>query len=380
MNVITNTAENQIISSQTEGFEKFTHAYDPLAITANFKTVVEDFVVDERLPFELSGAGEHAWLHIQKRNCNTDWVAKLLAKAAGVRSRCVGFAGMKDRHGLTTQWFSVHLPGIEDPDWSVIESDEIRILETKRHRRKLRRGALKENRFHIVLRNISSANEGVKKLVDQRCQRIAEQGVPNYFGEQRFGHQLGNLASAAEMFTNKSLRLPRNKKSIYLSAARSWLFNNILSQRVEQGLWNQRVTGDVFMLDGKKACFWDDESPDLEDRLNKGEIHPTAVLWGEGPLVSKGLVAEQENRVVDAHPVFRDGLCEFKVQQMRRSMRVIPSDMVWELRGDELTLAFNLPSGSYATMVLRELGDITEAKSNLSHRGHRVHGEKPGFY
>lgn len=358
MSVITNTTENQISYSQADSFEQFALAYEPLNITADFKTSVEDFVVDERLPFDLSGEGEHAWLHIQKRNNNTDWVAKLLAKAAGVRSRCVGFAGLKDRHGLTSQWFSVHLPGMEDPDWSVIESDEIRILEACRHSRKLRRGALKENRFQIVLRNLTSEKKGLDKLLGERCQRIAEQGVPNYFGEQRFGHQLGNLASAAEMFTNKKLRLPRNKKSIYLSAARSWIFNNILSQRVEQGLWNQRVTGDVFMLKGKTACFWDDDSSALNDRLKSGEIHPTAVLWGEGALRSKARVAEQEIRIVDENPVFRDGLTEFKVKQMRRSMRVIPSDMVWESSADELTLAFNLPAGSYATMVLREISHI----------------------
>ena len=366
MSVITNTAENQISSAQIECFEQFAHAYEPLDITADFKTVAEDFVVDERLPFDLSGEGEHAWLHIQKRNSNTDWIAKLLAKTAGVRARCVGYAGLKDRHGLTSQWFSVHLPGKEDPDWSVIESDEIHILETKRHSRKLRRGALKENRFHIVLRHLSSASSSMKpaveELVNERCQLIAEQGVPNYFGEQRFGHQLGNLAAAAEMFTNTSLRLPRNKKSIYLSAARSWLFNTILSQRVEQELWNQRVAGDVFMLNGKTACFWDDGSPDLEERLKQGNIHPAAILWGEGELASRGLVAEQEMRVIDAHPVFREGLCEFKVKQMRRSMRVIPSDMSWALSGDELILTFNLPAGCYATMVLREIVDITEAE------------------
>ncbi len=359
---MTNTAENQISCSAVEGFEQFSRVYVPLGITADFKTVVEDFVVDERLPFDLSGEGEHAWLQIEKRNNNTDWVAKLLAKAARVRSRCVGYAGLKDRHGLTSQWFSVHLPGMEEPDWSVIESDEIRIIQTCRHSRKLRRGALKENRFQMVLRNLTSDKKALDKRVDERLQCIAEQGVANYFGEQRFGRQMGNLAHAAEMFTDKTLRLPRNKKSMYLSAARSWIFNHILSQRVEQENWNHRVAGDVFILNGKTACFWDDDSADLEDRLKRGEIHPAAILWGEGELASRGQVAEQEMRVVDENPVFREGLREFKVQQMRRSMRVIPSDMTWHLSGDELMLAFNLPAGSYATMVLREIVDISEAE------------------
>jgi tRNA pseudouridine13 synthase len=362
MNVMMNTAENQTFSSQIADFEKFAHVHEHLGIRADIKTVVEDFVVDERLPFELSGDGEHAWLHIQKRHTNTDWVAGLLAKAAGVRKRCVGYAGLKDRHGLTSQWFSVHLPGMEDPDWSTIESDEIRILKTRRHSRKLRRGALKENRFHIVLRNLSGETNELETRIAERCQLIAGQGVPNYFGEQRFGHHMSNLALADEMFTNAELRLPRNKKSMYLSAARSWIFNGILSQRVKQGTWDQRIAGDVFMLNGKTACFWDDASEDLSARLKSGEIHPTAVLWGDGPLLSKGQVADQENSVVDENPVFRDGLIEFKVNQMRRATRVIPSNMAWELRKDVLSLDFNLPSGSYATMVLREIVDIHEAE------------------
>ena len=358
--VITKPCEKQISLSQINHFEQFALAYEPLGFAGDFKTEVEDFIVDERLPFDLSGEGEHAWLHIQKRNTNTDWVAKLLAKAAGVRLRCVGYAGLKDRHGLTTQWFSVHLPGQLDPDWSAVESDEIRILTVKRHSRKLRRGALKENRFHIILRHLTNAAGNSEKLLDERCQLIAEQGVPNYFGEQRFGHQLGNLASAAAMFADKTSRLPRNKKSIYLSAARSWIFNNILSRRVDKESWNHRIAGDVFILNGKTACFWDDESPDLEERVAQGEIHPAAVLWGEGELRSQGVVAEQEMRVVNENPVFRDGLCEFKVNQMRRSMRVIPTDMSWELKGDELSVVFNLPSGCYATMVLRELLVLNE--------------------
>lgn len=344
-------------------FDQFAHAYPPLGILAGFKLYPEDFIVDEQLPFELSGEGEHAWLHVQKRECNTDWLAKTLAKIAGVRLRCVGYAGLKDRHGITSQWFSVHLPGLPDPDWTQIELVEgeegnIKLLEACRHSKKLRRGALKENRFNIRLRDLKG--DDLAAAINQRCQLIAERGVPNYFGEQRFGHGMANLSAAAYMFSNDNLRLPRHKKSIYLSASRSWIFNSVLSQRIEQDIWDKKIPGDVFMLDGKTACFWDDDSVDLDERINNREIHPTALLWGEGELRTQAQAAELENRIVDENPVFKAGLCQFKVQQMRRSLRVVPTNMSWQLKNDDLLLSFDLPSGCYATMVLRELLELVE--------------------
>ncbi|MCW8923061.1 MAG: tRNA pseudouridine(13) synthase TruD [Gammaproteobacteria bacterium] len=364
MSLITNTVDKKAESYHGVRFDRFAHAYKSLGISASFKTFPEDFVVDEQLPFELSGEGEHAWLHIQKRGCNTDWVAKALAKIAGVRLRCVGYAGLKDRHGLTSQWFSVHLPGMPDPDWQQIESIEgeegnIKLLKATRHSRKLRRGALKENRFSIRLRDLKGGDD-VAAAIDQRCQLIAERGVPNYFGEQRFGHGMANLSAAAYMFSNQDVRLPRNKKSIYLSAARSWIFNRVLSERIEKAVWDTKIPGDVFMLEGKTACFWDDGSTDLDERIDNKEIHPTALLCGEGELRTQAEAAELENRIVDENPVFKAGLCQFKVQQMRRSLRVVPKNMQWQLQDGDLLLSFDLPSGCYATMVLRELLDVVE--------------------
>ena len=369
MSVITNSPDNQIKDQSIElyrglKFDQFNRAYVPLGISAGFKSFPEDFIVDEQLPFELSGEGEHAWLHIQKRDCNTDWVAKALAKIAGVRSRCVGYAGLKDRHGLTSQWFSVHMPGMPDPDWMQIESvpgeeGNIKLLEARRHSRKLRRGALKENRFSIRLRDLKDGDD-LAAVIKQRCQLIAERGVPNYFGQQRFGHGMANLSAAAYMFSNDDLRLPRHKKSIYLSASRSWIFNRVLSQRVAQDVWDTKIPGDVFMLAGKTACFWDDGSTDLDERIKNKEIHPTALLWGEGELRTQAQAAELENRMVNENPVFKQGLCKFKVQQMRRSLRLVPTNMTWQLQNDDLLLSFDLPSGCYATMVLRELLNVEE--------------------
>jgi len=345
-------------TTQAPNYEQFIRAYEPLGITADFKTNPEDFVVEELLSFSLSGEGEHVWLYIRKRGCNTNWVADLLAKFAGLKQRAVGYAGLKDRHGVTSQWFSVHLPGMEEPDWSLLESEEISILKNVRHSRKLQRGALKENHFHITLRNVT----GPVSALSTRCELIAQQGVPNYFGEQRFGHSLANLAHSESMFLKPEKRISRHKRSLYLSAARSWLFNEILATRILNKTWNRRIAGDVFMLDGKSACFSDDGSDDLDTRIDQLEIHPTAVLWGSGHSMSQAECADLEKSIIDQWPIFRDGLVKAKVQQQRRALRVLSRDMEWSAEGDSFSLAFKLRSGSYATMVLRELVQLNEPK------------------
>jgi len=341
---------------QVLDYKQLGRAYGSLDIKADFKTCPEDFVVEEYLPFSLSGEGEHVWLYVQKRGCNTDWLAGVLAKHAGIQPRSVGYAGLKDRHGVTSQWFSVHLPGLPGPDWKQLESDEISILENIRHSRKLQRGALKENHFHITLRNVT----GPLKLLNERCKLIARQGVPNYFGEQRFGFGLGNIKYAESMFLKPGKRISRHKRSLYLSAARSWIFNNILCERISNKTWNRHLQGDVFMLDGKSACFIDDGSDDLESRIGCLEIHPTAVLWGSGVSMSQHENADLEKTIIDEWPVFRDGLIHVGVQQQRRALRFVPRDMVCGAEGGVFTLSFKLQAGSYATALLRELVQLKE--------------------
>ena len=346
---------NEDPSSHYLGFDELAHAYERFECETVFKQNPEDFIVDEVLPFELSGSGEHAWLHVRKQGENTEWVAKELARIANVRKRNVGFAGLKDRNAVTTQWFSVHLPGKPDPDWSVLESQNIHILETVRHAKKLKRGALKENQFKIVLRAVT----GEESKFNQRCEEIVKNGVPNYFGKQRFGHGMGNLNAAEKMFATDQ-RVPRHLKSIYLSAARSWIFNCILSKRITDGSWNQYLSGDAFMLNGKSACFMDDASADINQRLDDGEIHPTGVMWGVGEQLAGKLTEELELGIVDRFEIFKKGLESFKVQRLRRALRVFPRAMQWRFDNENCTLEFTLPSGSYATMVLRELLDLNE--------------------
>lgn len=340
-------------------FEQLAHAYPVLNISARFKQVPEDFVVDEHIPFALSGEGEHAWLRIRKRDNNTDWVAGRLAEYAGVNRQAVGYAGLKDRFAVTTQWFSVHLPGREDVDWQAFSQAGIEILAVTRHRKKLQRGALQHNSFTIRLRDIEAGDDGFEQL-QQRCDQIRQQGVPNYFGEQRFGRGMKNLADAEAMFLSRRRRLSRHKRSLLLSAARSWIFNAILSARISAGTWNRRIDGDVLMLDGRSACFRDDGADDLDRRLENGELHPTAVLWGDGETMAAAECLRIESEVVDTYPVLKQGLVDARVAQQRRPMRVQVRDIECRRDGADLVLRFSLQAGSYATMVLRELVSLSE--------------------
>ena len=346
----------------------FQRVYQSLNISAKLKSQPDDFIVEENITVEFSGDGEHCWVYIEKRGCNTDWLAQQLAKFCKVKKMAVAYAGLKDRHAVTSQWFSVQLPGKPTPDWQAFdaffsdsagEGESIRVLQSFRHNRKLQRGALKSNTFKLVLRELSDSSDKAFELLTQRCQEIAAAGVPNYFGEQRFGRGYNNLDQAAKLFASPRFKISKHKRSLYLSAARSWLFNNILSQRIEQGVWNARLPGDVFMLDGKSGCFKDEPTDEAVAetgrRLAANEIHPTAILWGEGDTMTTSQAAELESQVIERFPVFRDGLIAARLQAQRRACRVIPGQLQCARQDENFALSFSLPSGCYATMVLSEI-------------------------
>jgi tRNA pseudouridine13 synthase len=345
----------------------FQRVYQSLNISAKIKSQADDFIVEENMDIEFSGEGEHCWIYIKKRECNTDWVAQQLAKYCGVKKLAVAYAGLKDRHALTSQWFSVQLPGKPTPDWaefessfSTPESDEsVRVLQCFRHNRKLQRGALKSNTFKITLRELSDTSEKCFDLLTQRCDEIAGNGVPNYFGPQRFGRAYNNLEQATKLFSNPRYKLAKHKRGLYLSAARSWLFNSILSERISNKVWNSRLPGDVYMLDGKSACFKDELNGDAVDELNqrleRNEIHPTAILWGEGDAMVALQAAEMEAEIIDQFPVYRDGLIAARLKSQRRACRVIPRQLECSRLEHDFEVSFTLPAGSYATMVLAEI-------------------------
>jgi len=185
---------------------------------------------------------------------------------------------MKDRHAVTRQWFSVRRPAGTPADWSALEVEGAQVLEVSRNNRKLRRGAHSGNQFRIVVRGSANSDpETSGELVQQRTRTIVEQGVPNYFGEQRFGREGGNLQLAEALFAGK--RLKRDKRSFALSSARAWLFNQVLQQRVEAGTWSELQAGDVAALDGSGSIFAVEELDEtLEKRCRELDLHPTGPL------------------------------------------------------------------------------------------------------
>ena len=327
------------------------HAYGIPQGVGKIKQYVDDFIVDEQLSFEPEGSGEHVFLQIEKRGENTDFVARLIARFAGVRQRDVSYAGLKDRHAKTTQWFSVWLAGKPDPDWTGIETETIKVLQAIRHARKLKRGVLSGNQFQIRIREW----QGDRESIEQQLQQITTAGFPNYFGVQRFGHQGQNVNNALSLFAGRKMK--REQRSLYLSSVRSYLFNQLLDTRVLSADWNTAILGDVCMFNQSHSYFKVDTlDRSLIERLRFGEIHPTGMLYGKGEREVSQQALIMEQAVLDAHTELASGLVKFDLKADRRALRVMVPDLQWQFdSATELCLTFSLPSGSYATALLREL-------------------------
>ncbi len=327
------------------------YAFGGPPLRARLRATPEDFFVDEDLGFAPDGAGEHVFLRVEKRGANTEWVARALARFAGVPVEAVSYAGLKDRHAVTRQTFSIAVPLKRELDWPALADAEFRVLEARRHGRKLRRGALERNRFRIVLRETA----GDREAAAARLAAIAAHGVPNYFGEQRFGRDGDNLARAKAMFDGR--RVARHERSLLLSAARSQIFNAALAARVARQDWDRALDGEVWMLAGSHSIFGPEALTDaLRARLQQGDIHPTGPLWGEGALRSAAAVAELEQAAAAAWPDLARGLEKAALAQERRSLRLLPQDLRWHWLDDAaLCVEFALPAGTYATTLLREL-------------------------
>lgn len=319
------------------------------ARSAGIRAQPEDFQVDEILDFQPTGDGEHDFLRIEKSGCNTLWVARQLGLFAGIPERDVGYAGMKDRHAVTRQWFSVRRPSGQKADWSAFECKGVRIIDDTRHARKLKRGAHAGNRFSILLRDFGETTA----IQAKRLEHIGVAGVPNYFGEQRFGRDAANLVLASDFFAGR--RMSRAKRSIALSSARAFLFNHILDQRVSEGSWDCLKPGDCASLQGSNSIFpVTTVDADLERRCRSLDVHPSGALWGSGELVTLREVAHLEQSVADRFAELRDGL-QRHARHGRRALRLKVQDLSWQSAGDSLRLEFFLVSGGFATAVLREI-------------------------
>ena len=331
-------------------------AVEPVAGRARLRASPEDFAVDEELGFAAAGEGAHFLLRVRKRGANTGWVARELARHAGVRPFDVGYAGMKDRNAVTTQWFSVPRARRSGDEWLAASGEGWQVLEAHAHTRKLPRGALAGNRFRIVLREFV----GDRAALETRLARIVHEGVPNYFGPQRFGRELSNLAIM------EGRAPPRGEESFAWSAARSLVFNAVLARRIHDGSWNRLSVGERANLDGRNSTFVVEHlDSEIEQRLATFDIHPTGPLIGNGDRGVEGPLADLERAVAAEFPALVDSLQTAGLEAARRPLRVAVRELEWQwLADDACVLQFRLRAGSFATAVVRELVALDDAAAH----------------
>jgi len=344
-------------------------------LKGSLKSVPEDFIVHEVMDVVPCGEGEHYWLDITKIRLNTDAVAKSLARFSGVVYRDVGYSGMKDYQAIARQWFSVWKPKGEALDWSKYSCDGVLINRVVKHNRKIKRGTHKANRFEIRVVGLAGG-EDIQQILNSRLTHIEQRGVPNYFGSQRFGRRANNMQQVLAMFSGKRRIKDRNLRSILLSSARSWLFNTVVSARVDAGTWESLYLGEPANLNGSNSVFVVDDLGAETQRLNDLDIHPTAPLWGERKRAgerNKGdetkkddsqvmdtELIELERSAMSAYQPLKSGLEDARLEYQRRALRLVPKDLKWHYCNqssgdDDLCISFELARGQFATSVLREL-------------------------
>lgn len=334
-------------------------AAQDLPVQAVIRSTPEDFVVREQLGFEADGSGEHVFLHLQKRDLNTQDLLQRVSALSGIHLRDIGYSGLKDRRAVTSQWVSVRMAGKPEPDWQRLAvAGQVEVLDCRRHSRKLKRGVHRSNRFELRLRRL----EGNMDALQVRLQQLSQQGVPNYFGEQRFGHGGATLAQARHWQERGARKLSHSKRGLLLSALRGHLFNLLLAQRVEEGSWNRLLPGDVGMLQGSRSLFaCPAVTAELAARVASGDVHPGLPLWGRGEVL-QGLAQLSRQETILAPDA---ALCRFLEEAgltlAYRPARLLADDFCWRFCDDgALLLGFSLPPGSYATAVLAELADYRE--------------------
>lgn len=346
--------------------EDLSHAFPQAETSALFKQQPHDFCVDEELGFSFAGHGAHYCLRLQKTDLASSDVAWTIARSFDLDISEVGYAGLKDKGAISSQWFSFPAAGLDESSLCGIESDQLKILDVQRNDRKIKTGSHRGNHFKIRLVSC----EGGKSSFERQLKRIREEGVPNYFGPQRFGFSMANIIQVQDLMSRTGSAksalagVKRSKRSMLFSAARSYLFNQVLSDRVANGSWIQYRQGDVLNLDTTSRFFclesgasWDEE---LQQRLDGFDIHLSGplpgLIDGKDKYVSSGEAADIEYAVLGDFPLLCSGLERFGLRAGRRALRFKPRDLCWHWSGEnELQLEFSLSRGVYATSLLREL-------------------------
>lgn len=309
----------------------------------------EDFVVREVPLYPFSGEGEHLMLHIEKRMRTTREVVKILADWAQTSPREVGYAGMKDKHAVTSQWFSLPVPASADFDEL---AEGCRLLEATRHSTRLRTGHLSGNRFEMRLHGVND----IPALIE-RVEALKERCIPNGFDAQRFGRGGRNLEKALRWAEGGIKRVKPFERKLFASVLQAEVFNRLLVARFALEQPTAPQLGDVVRLAGSRSVFVVEDIEEAERRLKEGDIVLTGPIFGPKARSASGTPGELE-----AQAVASLGLSERAEANMakagsgtRRDICLHIANLAHHEEGGVVTLAFTLPAGSYATLVVRNV-------------------------
>lgn len=337
----------------TDILENFAYLYGKPTSSAKLKAKPEHFIVKEELGFDFTGSGEHVMVKVRKTGENTMFVANELARYCGVKSKDIGWAGLKDRHAITEQWLSIHMPKSDVPDFSAFEKQypSIEIIDVAKHNKKLRPGDLIGNYFDIILSETSNI-----EALEEKLQLVSQNGVPNYYGAQRFGKEGNNVEEAKRWGRDNVRTRNQNKRSMFLSSARSWIFNQIVSRRIEQGLFSTIILGDILNVAEQSTCVVEQSNlTQSQQHLEAGTAQITSALAGDNQLPTLLDALQLEQEVVDSEPDLMALIRGNRMRHDRRDIMLKPSEFEFQIKDDQIVLHFYLSSGSFATSITREL-------------------------
>jgi len=326
-------------------------------VGGTLKEQPEDFVVEEIPAYEPSGAGEHLFLWLEKRDIAGEDLLRHLARRLAILSQDIGMAGVKDRRAITRQWVSV--PARCEPAISQIDSDQIRVLRTVRHGNKLRTGHLRGNRFSIRVR---SANEAAAERATRVAEAVGRLGFPNYFGAQRFGQEQQTLQLGLDLVTGKASSrsiAPARRRFLLrmaLSAVQSALFNAVLAARLRENRLFTVLAGDVMQVAASGGQFVVEDAAVEQQRFDARETVLTGPLFGPKMIAAQGAAAAGEQAVLAEWNLSPADFTRFAklTSGTRRPLLVWPGNLAIRAEENDLRIDFDLPSGSYATCLLRE--------------------------
>lgn len=322
------------------------------------KARVEDFVVEEIPAYLPEGTGEFLYLWVEKQGLSAEQLTSHLARDLKIAHQDIGMAGLKDRQAITRQ--QVSIPAKCEPRLAEIKHEQIRILSVARHRNKLRTGHLRGNRFTIVIRDVAA--DALEKAVAIAA-RLREQGVPNYFGDQRFGRDAETLQLGFDLLrgTKHPGNIPRARRKfllrLALSAAQSALFNQMLAQRMNAGTLHRALLGDVMQVVASRGPFIVEDVAREQPRVDANEITPTGPLFGPKMLCPTGEVGNEEAKLLTECELTADAFTQYAnlTSGTRRPYLMRVPDLEVHADPAGLRVEFTLPSGSYATVLLQEL-------------------------